>query len=324
MKSVSIVIPVFNAEATIGPLVRALVAQLSGTYSIGFVLVNDGSSDRTDAICRDLIREFGFMITYLRLAHNFGEHSAIMAGLNYAQGNYVVIMDDDFQNPPEEVPALLREIQNGFDVVYCSYPQKQDAWWRNLGSRFSNFAAGVVLHKPSDLYLSSFKVLNRFLVREIIRHHGFAPHIDAIILRSTTNIGSVQVRHQAPKLGRSRYSLGKLISLWGNLVVSYSLVPLRIIGVVGLALATYGMLAMTVTLVRDWLPLMKDHTDLERLSSVIAFFRGFQLLAISVLGEYIGRIYLLVNREPQFVIREAVSANPIVPRSFPGQGEDSV
>lgn len=308
MPRLSIVIPVYNAEKTIESLCNTLIDLYNHTFDLEIILVNDNSKDSTNVICLRLHDAHPETITYIRLSRNFGEHSAVIAGLNHASGDYVVIMDDDFQNPPEEVMHLVAEIEKGYDVVYTHYPVKRDSIFRNLGSTLNDKMATVILQKPADLYLSSFKVMNRFLVNEIIKYTGPDPYIDAIIFRTTDNIGKIQVRHDKRKYGRSNYTLGKLVSLWGNMVVSYSLIPLRVLGLIGLAMTIVGLYMGGGSLLDALLPHREDPTEYETLISLTAFFRGFQLLAVSVVGEYVGRIYLSLNCDPQFIIREKFSA----------------
>jgi undecaprenyl-phosphate 4-deoxy-4-formamido-L-arabinose transferase len=304
MHSVSIVIPVYNAENTIADLCRELMTRLAPDYLLEIVLVNDCSRDGTDMVCRRLKEEYPEKITYASLSRNFGEHNAVMAGLNQTRGEFVVIMDDDFQNPPEEVPKLLAEIRKGYDVVYCRYPEKQDSLFRNLGSYLNGTMARVILNKPANLYLSSFKAMNRFLVNELIKCKTPNPYLDAIILRITRNIGTVEVRHDPRLAGRSGYTLKKLTALWGDMIISYSLIPLRILAVFGLTLTLLGTYSIADMIISKLLPQFTDFSDLEELSSVAMFFRGFQLLATGILGEYVGRIYLKLNEEPQFIVRE--------------------
>lgn len=310
MTSLSIVIPVYNAENTIANLCRELMTLLAADYRLQIVLVNDCSRDETDTICKCLQVDFPRTLTYVSLSRNFGEHNAVMAGLNQAMGEYVVIMDDDFQNPPAEVPKLLAEIQKGFDVVYCQYPAKQDSLFRNIGSYLNGTMARVILNKPANLYLSSFKVMNRFLVNELVTYKTPNPYLDAIILRITRKIGTVEVRHDQRLAGRSGYSLKKLAALWGDMVISFSLIPLRILAAFGFILTLLGSYSVANMLIRNLLPELTDFSDLEELSSVAMFFRGFQLLATGILGEYIGRIYLKLNQEPQFIIRELLTDLP--------------
>src|SRR5262245_61291864 len=166
----SIVIPVYNGAASIGEVVSQLVDTL-GEDGTQIVLVNDGSVDDSDQVCRSLQATFPRTVVYLKLARNFGEHNAVMAGLHHATGEHVVIMDDDLQNPPSEVPRLIEHARvHGHDVVYTFSATKEHHWGRNLGSRFNDLCAILLLEKPWGLYLSSFKYMNRFLVKEVIKY----------------------------------------------------------------------------------------------------------------------------------------------------------
>ncbi|MDD2732860.1 MAG: glycosyltransferase family 2 protein [Desulfuromonadaceae bacterium] len=307
MTSLSVVIPVYNAEKTIADLCRSLMTILAGDYRLEIVLVNDCSNDRTDTICKALQAEYPQTIAYARLSRNFGEHNAVMAGLNQARGDFVVIMDDDFQNPPEEVSRLAVEIQKGFDVVYCQYPEKRDGFFRNLGSYLNGSMARVILDKPANLYLSSFKAMNRFLVNEVITYKNPRPYLDAIILRITRSISTIEVRHDQRRAGRSGYTFKKLVALWGDMLVSYSLIPLRVVAILGILLTLLGCYSMAEMLIQNLNPMLLDPSDLEELTSVSLFFRGFQLFATGIVGEYVGRIYLKLNQEPQYIIREKFS-----------------
>jgi len=307
MTSLSIVIPVYNAEKTIADLCRSLMAILAGDYQLEIVLINDCSSDGTDTICKALQAEYLETIVYARLSRNFGEHNAVMAGLSLARGDYIVIMDDDFQNPPEEVPRLVAAIQKGFDVVYCQYPEKKDGFFRNLGSYLNGSMARVILDKPANLYLSSFKAMNRFLVNEVITYKNPRPYLDAIILRITRSISTIEVRHDQRRAGSSGYTFKKLVALWGDMLVSYSLIPLRIVAILGIILTLLACYSMAEMLVQNLNPSLLDPSDLEELTSVSLFFRGFQLFATGIVGEYVGRIYLKLNQEPQYIIREKFS-----------------
>jgi DNA-binding NarL/FixJ family response regulator/glycosyltransferase involved in cell wall biosynthesis len=301
---VSIVIPVFNSERTIGPLVERLIAELEAFYILQIVLVDDGSRDASATVCEALHGRFPEIVDFVELARNFGEHNAVMAGLHCAEGDYCVIMDDDFQNPPAEVRTLIEEIRKGHDVVYVRYRAKRHSWFRNAGSQFHNWMATRVLGKPADLYLSSFKAMNRFLVREVIHYTGPFPYLDAIILRTTRQIGVVATGHEARREGKSGYTLGKLISLWGNMVVAFSIYPLRLLGLAGLIMTLIGVGHALYTVLPYVIPGFADPDAIQRLSASMWFFRGVHLLAIAIVGEYVGRIYRQLDRDPQFIIRD--------------------
>ena len=302
----SIVIPVYNSEATIGKLCDQLVLELTPCYQLQIVLVDDSSVDRSAAVCRKLHERYPEQVDCIVLSRNFGEHNAVMAGLNCADGDYCVIMDDDFQNPPAEVHKLVMEATKGYDVVYVRYESKRHSPYRNLGSRLHNWMATRALGKPAELYLSSFKVISRFLMQEIVRYTGPDPYIDAIILRTTRKISVVTSRHEPRQTGKSGYSFGKLVALWGNMIVSFSLFPLRVLGGLGVIMLLVGTGFGLVTLIAMLVPGWQDPDNIERLSAVNWFFRGITLLAVGIVGEYVGRIYMNLNRDPQFIIRSMI------------------
>lgn len=305
---ISVVIPVFNAEKTIAPLCRSLIAEIGAEYELDIILVDDNSGDNSELSCIQLQTEHPDQVTYLRLSRNFGEHNAAMAGLHYALGEYVVTMDDDLQNPPAEVAKLLAEVKKGYDIVYAQFEDRQDPRMRRAASRLHGWLSRVFLHKPDTLSLSTFRVMSRFLYREIIKYSGPMPYIDAIVLRLTNNIGTVAVRHFARRSGRSNYTLAKLFALWGNAIVSYSLVPLRVIGMLGLVLIAFGTVGGGWMVFNALHPRLDSPTNFERLIAMMTLYRGLSLLSVSIVGEYVGRNFLHLNRDPQFVIRLALPA----------------
>src|SRR5204862_7823008 len=223
----SLVIPVYNGSRTIGPLVEQ-TAKIFGSTSFEIVLVNDGSEDDSERVCVKLAEKFPQNVTFVHLSRNFGEHSAVLAGFTEARGRYVAVLDDDGQNPPEEIVRMLAELKRGhYDVVYGHYIEKKHSWFRNLGSRFNDAIATLMLGKPKELYLSSFKVMNRFVVNEIVKYRGPYPYADGLIYRTTRRISQIPVEHRASVGGASRYTLVKLISLWLNMFLNFSIAPLR-------------------------------------------------------------------------------------------------
>jgi undecaprenyl-phosphate 4-deoxy-4-formamido-L-arabinose transferase len=303
---ISIVIPVFRGESTIGPLVDRLFDEL-GELLLQVILVNDGSPDQSDRVCRELFLKYGHRVCYLKLSRNFGEHNAVMAGLSKSTGDFTVIMDDDFQNPPEEVLKLVEYASShNYDVVYSHYSKKKHSLWRNLGSRLNDRMATILLKKPQDLYLSSFKCLNHWLVKEIGRYEGPYPYIDGLILQRTSRIGSVEVRHDQRLNGRSNYTLKKLISLWLRMFVNFSVVPLRISTVVGFLMSGIGAL-LGIAVVVERLVSPETAVGWASMVVIILLFSGVQLVMLGLIGEYLGRLFLTINGTPQYTVREELS-----------------
>ena len=244
----SVVVPVYRGAATIGTLVSEL-SRLAPVGGLEIILVNDGSPDNSDAVCRALLDTAAAPLTYIEHARNFGEHNAVMTGLRHVRGAYVITMDDDLQNPPEEVQRLFDHARGGgWDVVYVRYAIKQHAGWRNLGSRFANKVADILLDKPKGLYLSSFRCMSALVVNQVTRYTGPYPYIDGLIMQVTRRIDSIEVRHLPRAEGRSNYTLTRLIRLWLNLATSFSLIPLRVAIFAGAAMAALGTLGAVATI----------------------------------------------------------------------------
>src|SRR5262245_55295755 len=203
----SIVVPVYNGAASVPQIVQWLHHVFVG-ISVEIILVNDGSQDDSERVCGALVDSYPGTVTLIHLARNFGEHNAVLAGLNYAAGKYIAVMDDDGQNPPEEVLRMLTVLKSkNYDALYGRYRVKHHGWFRNLGSVFADRIANLMLKKPRGLYLSSFKVMNRFVRREVIKYRGPFPYIDGLICRSTSNIGQIDVEHRPRGHGRSNYTI---------------------------------------------------------------------------------------------------------------------
>lgn len=302
--TLTILIPVYNGSKTIERLVERLI-ELLNSQGLQIVLVNDGSQDDSHQVCLGIAARHPSIVTYVDLARNFGEHNAVMAGLNYMVGDYVVIMDDDFQNPPEDVQALIEAARTGqHDIVYTYYPRKEHSWFRNFGSRFNDLVATFMLEKPRDLYLSSFKCMNRFLVNEIIKYRGPYPYIDGLALRCTRRIGKVQVHHARRVEGRSGYTLRKLVRLWLNMFVNFSVIPLRVSSLLGLVFSALGGV-MSLLVVVEKLSHPEIPIGWPSLVVIVTTFSGLQLLMLGLIGEYLGRLFLSFNQTPQFVVRDA-------------------
>jgi glycosyltransferase involved in cell wall biosynthesis len=301
---VSIVIPVYNGEQSIGRLTDELVSVLKELYNLEIVLVNDNSPDNSETVCEGLFKKYPDIVCFFSLAKNVGEHNAVMAGLNQATGDYMVIMDDDFQNPITEVVKLVNyAAQNDCDVTYTYYRKKKHSFFRNLGSRFNDKVANVMLKKPKNLYLSSFKALNRFIVDEIKKYDLPYPYIDGLILRTTDKIAKVEVEHRERAIGRSGYTFTKLVRLWLNMFTSFSILPLRVSAIMGMIFSLLGLALGVFTVIEKLanpdLPIGYAATIV-----VISIFAGIQLLSLGMIGEYVGRIFMSFNKKPQYTIRK--------------------
>ncbi|HZR77696.1 MAG TPA: glycosyltransferase family 2 protein [Chthoniobacterales bacterium] len=302
----SLVIPVYNGSRTIGPLVEHTM-KVFGATAFEIVLVNDGSADTSEAVCAELASRFPEHVSFVHLSRNFGEHNAVLAGFTEARGRYIAVLDDDGQNPPEEVVRMLDELKRkNLDVVYGHYIEKKHSWFRNLGSRFNDRIATFMLHKPRELYLSSFKVMNRFVIDEITKYRGPYPYTDGLIYRVTRNIGQIPVEHRESAGGNSRYTFRRLVRLWLNMFLNFSIKPLRLSIYVGLLTSCLSVVAL-VAIVIDRLWITPNVTlGIPTVLGTIVLLAGIQLMILGLVGEYLGRLYLDHTGTPQYVVRYTV------------------
>lgn len=304
----SIVIPVYNGSKTIGKVVQ-YVSQLNFDGGVEVILVDDGSIDNSAEICERLAMNtdnINMAVTFVKLGRNFGEHNAVMAGLNFVHGAYTITIDDDLQNPPTEALKLYNYARlSNKHVVYTFYEEKKHSWYRNVGSKFANWTASVVLDKPKDLYLSSFRCMSFHIVREIIKYKGPFPYIDGLIIQITNSIGSIKVDHAERGDGRSNYTIRRLLRLWISIALNFSTVPLRLISLLGF-LASLLSLLFIVDVLWEYFYFGVSVSGWFSLMSAILFFSGTQLVMLGMVGEYIGRSYQTLNKKPQFVVEDLI------------------
>lgn len=305
--SVSIVIPVYNSAQILPKLVKEVTEAMCGLgledqYEI--ILVNDASPDDSWLIICQLAKEFD-SIKGICLRRNFGQHNATMAGLNHAKSKCVIIMDDDLQHSPKYIGLMLKQLENGFDVCYTRYMNRKHEFWKKAGSRFNDWVATFLIDKPRGLYLSSFKALDIGVVNEIIEYDGPYPYIDGLILDVTQSITSIDIEHMARPQGKGNYNLKRSLSLWMKMATSFSVLPLRATMLFGFVLSLFSLILMTVVIVQKILN-PETQAGWSSLIATILLIGGVQTFCIGMIGEYLGRAYLKLNRKPQFVIRTQI------------------
>ena len=310
MKVVSFIIPCYRSQNTIGHVVNEIdgaMKALADRYSYEIILVNDCSPDNTMGAIRNLCAEKPY-VRGIGFARNFGQHSALMAGLRNAKGDYVVCLDDDGQTPADEVYKLLDKLEEGFDAVYAKYEHKQHSAFRNMGSKVNELMTRVMLGKAKDLYVSSYFATKRFVVEDMIRYENSYPYVIGLVLRATKNITNVVVNHREREEGASGYTIKKLLGLWFNGFTAFSVIPLRIATCLGVASAGVGFIYGIYTIIKRFLnPAVP--MGFSALMAALVFFGGMIMIMLGLIGEYIGRIYISMNNSPQYVIREMINAD---------------
>jgi glycosyltransferase involved in cell wall biosynthesis len=303
--ALSFVIPLYNSADTIGSLVREIAAlDVPGGHEI--ILVNDGSRDGTSTVCQRLLEEVAIPVLLVEHARNYGEHNAVLTGWRHARGAYIVNLDDDGQNPPAEALRLWTKARTEeLDVVFGDYDVKRHAAWRNWGSTITNRLTDWALDKPRGLYLSSFRCVSAFAARSVAANNGPFPYLDGLLLQVTQRIGSLPVQHRSRQVGRSGYTLRKLLRLWLSTLVNFSVLPLRVATLLGLVLAAAGFLALAVVLYWWWRG-TGPAFGWGSLMAALLVFSGVQMVMLGVMGEYLGRMFITVNQRPQALVRDVL------------------
>ncbi|MDE6852156.1 MAG: glycosyltransferase family 2 protein [Lachnospiraceae bacterium] len=302
----SFVIPCYRSENTIEAVVDELIEQLESDKIDGYeiILVDDCSPDDVWSVIEQIVRSKE-NVKGVCLAKNFGQHAALMAGYAKCQGDVVVSLDDDGQAPINELYKLIKELGRGNDVVYAYYEEVKQNWFRRLGTKFATLMSKIILGAPEDFKGSSFYVARKFVIDEMLRYDNAYPYLLGLVLRSTRKIGYVKTEHRQRVQGVSGYSFRKLLSLWMNGFTAFSVKPLEIGVWLGIISAVAGFIGVFITVIHK----ICNPSVIVGWSSTISLLLligGFILLMLGMIGEYVGRIYICINKAPQYVIREEV------------------
>ncbi len=305
----SFVIPCYRSEQTLPSVIGEIRQEMSehlSDHDYEIILVNDCSPDDTFSVIRRLCEEDS-RITGIDLARNFGQHSALMAGFRHTTGDLVICLDDDGQTPASEAHKLVDAVEGGADVAYARYEHKHHSFFRNFGSAVNERMTRIMLGKPKELRVSSYFAARRFVIDEICNYEYAYPYVIGLVLRTTKNIVNVPIDHRDRLSGESGYTLGKLLSLWFNGFTAFSVKPLRIATATGGICACLGFLYGIYTIIKKIFIQPPDLVvGFSALMSVLVFMGGMLMLMVGLAGEYIGRMYVAMNRSPQYVEREIV------------------
>lgn len=293
-QKISVVIPCYFAEKSIAEVVEKTAAEFDGYCDYEFVLVNDGSTDGTYSEIRRLAERYGSVIG-VDLAKNCGQHNAILAGMKYASGDYILGMDDDFQTQPSQIKKLIGKLSEGYDIVYGKFPKRHHGFFRNILSRLSHISVCYLLDKPKELYACPMYIIRRFVRNEIIKSESSFSNLQGLFLRTSSRIANVDIEHFDRRYGKSGYTLKKLIHLWASLL-NYSLKPVRLILKSGFAIFAAGLIYLIPALIFGGF----EH----RVYAEICTFSGLILSAIGIVGEYVMRMFMTVTKQPQYIIRQ--------------------
>jgi glycosyltransferase involved in cell wall biosynthesis len=305
-QSISVVIPVYNAAATLPALIGRLRAVLQSlAVPCEIVLVNDGSRDSSWATIEALARRYPD-ITGIDLMRNYGQHNALLCGIRHTRFDVIVTMDDDSQQPPEEIPRLLGRLDEGYDVVYGTPVQEQHGFWRNVSSRVTKTALGAAMSADVAPMVSAFRAFRASVKPAFAEYRSPLLSIDVLLTWATTNFASVDVRREPRRDGVSNYRFRSLVRHALNMMTGYSVRPLQVATMVGFVFTLFGLLVLAFVLGR-YVVSGTTVAGFPFLASIIAIFSGAQLFALGIIGEYLGRMHLRTMERPAYIVRVATS-----------------
>lgn len=309
MQLLSFVIPCYHSAATLPAVTRQIrqTVLADSRYDYEILLVNDNPADDTwREICR--LKQEDPKIFGICMSRNFGQASALMAGYRHVRGDIVVSLDDDGQTPPAEMFRLIDALDEDTDIVYASYPAKHHSAFRNFGSRVNDWMATWLMGKPKDLYMASYYAARRFVIDEMVKCENPFPYVDGLAVRSTCRFKNVPIDHQDRTEGESGYTFIKLLRLWLNGFTAFSVKPLRVATVMGMVFSLVGFLCAMLVIVRKVILLDGIDAGWSSIVSIVLLLDGILMMMLGLIGEYVGRMYMTMNKSPQYIIRTTTAS----------------
>ena len=306
MKTISFVIPCYGSEKTIEPVCEEIINEISkrNEYDYEILAVNDCSPDNVLGILKTMARN-NEKIKVLNLAKNMNRPGAVMAGLNYAKGDYIVIMDDDGQCPMNQFWELFKPIEDGHDVSIASYQKRKQSLFKNFGTFVNDRMTRFIINKPKDMQVTNFIICKSYVIDEIIKYDNPYPYFTGLLLRTTTDIVNVELEQRERFEGKSTFTFFKMLSMWINGLTAFSIRPLRISSFIGALSAFVGFVFGVVTIIRKFTANIA--LGWSSIVSILLFIGGLIMLMLGMIGEYLGRIYISLNKSPQYVIKEKIN-----------------
>lgn len=305
MEKVSFIIPCYNSELFIENTINELQESINKDfkkYETEIILINDSSKDNTFIKIEEISQKNKNVIA-IDMAKNFGQHGAIFAGLSQAKGDIIVCLDDDGQTPPNEAIKLVNSLDENTDVVYAKYKNKKHNKFRNFGSKVNDYMAHSLLGKPNELFISSYFAMKKYVKDELLKYTNPYPYLEGLVLRTTNKIKNVEINHRERKIGKSNYTLKKLLHLWVNGFTSFSVKPLRLAIVCSFIFVISAMI-ITIAIIINKLRNPAVPLGWSSTMVVILIVGAALAFILGLIGEYVGRIYISINNSPQYVIRK--------------------
>ena len=302
---ISIVIPVYKSELFVEKTVFEILLHVEKISSESeIILVDDGSPDNSWTVISRLATEIS-NVRAIRLIKNYGQHTAVLCGIEHSKGDYIITMDDDLQNPPSEIVKLVDKIEEGYDLVFAKFEEKKHASYRKMGTRVIDLLNKKVFNKPDNIVLTNFRIFNKTVAQRIVKYRVNEPYIPGLLLMHASRIGNVLTKHAHRDSGQSNYSLRKIASLVSRLLFNYSSFPLKALSTIGAFIAVGSFCWGTAAIFRQLLfgTSIQGWTTLVVL---VSFLNGFVILLLGVLGEYVVRISKTISHDRSYHISEDI------------------
>lgn len=302
----SIAIPCYKSEQTIGKVVDEICQTMKkhNESSFEIVLVNDASPDNTMSVLKDIALHNEHVIA-IDLSKNFGQFSAIMCAYAHTSGDYIISMDDDGEHNPEDIYKLVDKLEEGYDYVCAQFDVVHHKWYKVMGSKFNYWFLSKMMDLPKGANTSSFNIMRRYVLEQLLHYNNPHPYIGGMIWSITNHIGFVKIDHKERYAGESGYNFKKLFALWLNGVTTYSIKPLRIASFTGFGFAFIGLILVVITVINYFLK-PNDPKGYASTFAMLCLVGGLIMAFLGIIGEYIGRISLIANKMPQYVVREVI------------------
>lgn len=300
---ISIIIPCYNSEGTIEKVVDETMKTFGqlDDYQCEMILVNDHSKDKTYEAIKRAAKKYSNVLG-VDLAKNFGQHNAMMAALSFAKGDAVVGMDDDLQNHPDQIPLFLKKMEEGYDVVFGVFKKRKFSWFKNLTGSISRNLLWRLTEQPRDIQMSSFWLARKYVIDKALEYEGNNVFLQFLFFRVTSNIVDIEVEHFEREVGTSNYNFKRGLKHFLNFM-NFTTIPLRLATMIGMLCSGGSVIGTLILVIRKFM-----NPDImvgwSSLMCGILFLFGINFLMLGILGEYVGKMLLYVNKTPQFVVRE--------------------
>lgn len=301
---VSVVVPVYRSESTLHMLHGRLVSTLEDVTPDFEIIFVDDCGDDGSWVEIERLASLDSRVRGIRLSRNYGQHNAILCGIRASEFPVIVTLDDDLQNPPEEIPKLLEKLASGYDVVYGTPEREQHGVLRDFASRITKLVLQNAMGADTARKVSAFRAFRKDIRRAFDSYRGPFVSIDVLLTWGTTRFSTVTVKHQPRLVGESAYTVGKLITHAFNMVTGFSTLPLQLASLIGFIFAFFGLLVLVYVLLKYWIT-GGSVPGFSFLAATIAIFSGAQLCALGIFGEYLARIHFRTMDRPPYSIRSA-------------------